>query len=307
MAFLTTLLDFRSSMQAPKYAWYIAVLVVVILLTSSSVLGLMPVQPRQLLLAENATERLVPPVITPAYVTVKTDKQVYYEGETIIISGKVMEVQVGMPVLIQVYDPTEALYRSVQVNVSTDGSYGYALRIEDSHGFSGEYSVKATYELNYPSNSAEVSFLYLIPYNLTIGDKTYPINYTISDGKLDKITANIEEKSLSVMVNATGPGDLTITLPRSVIDAVQNNLDAAFTVFIDHRHEQFDFHEIQTNANARTLVIFLTFVEKPSMLDIKIVGTKIVPEFPISITHIVGASVVIFLLLYRMKFGVIHA
>jgi len=269
-------------MQALKYTWYIAVLVVVILLTSSSVLGLIPVQHRQLLLAENTTERLIPPLVTASSVMVKTDKQVYYEGETILISGKVMEVQVGMPVLIQVYDPSEVLYRSVQVDVSTDGSYGYALTIEDNIGFSGEYSVKATYELNYPRNSAEVSFLYLVPYNLTIGNKIYPINYTISDGKLDSITANIEEKSLSVKINATGPGTLTITLPRSVIDAVQNDLDAAFAVFIDHRHEQFDFHEIQTDANARTLAISFTFVEKPSILDIKIVGAKIVPEFPVS-------------------------
>ena len=103
---------------------------------------------------------------------------------------------------------------------------------------------------------------------LEIEGQTYEIEYEITGGSVEDMSADPATKILLVTINSTSDGMLTIMLPRAVIDA-----DDEFTVMIDDGNATAD--ETDTTDEARTLSI--EFIEGSS--EIQIVGTFIVPEF----------------------------
>ena len=110
--------------------------------------------------------------------------------------------------------------------------------------------------------------------NLRLGNKTYPIKYQITGGKLAGLSAEKDNMTLIVNVSSTSDGKLTIELPRNVIDSQkQGNVDDNFAVFEDGQYVVGN--EIRTNAQARTLMV--GFDNGTSVIEIT--GTHIVPEF----------------------------
>src|SRR5690554_1909613 len=67
-------------------------------------------------------------------------------------------------------------------------------------------------------------------YDVTIGNVTYPIEYqvwnesgnTTALAKLDKITANIERKSLLVEVTSDNNGTLILYIPKAVLNTAND-------------------------------------------------------------------------------------
>ena len=60
------------------------------------------------------------------------------------------------------------------------------------------------------------------------------IGYTITGGKLLGITPDVDAKSLIIHIDATDDGTLTLTIPRSVFDSVnENGEDEEIFVLID--------------------------------------------------------------------------
>lgn len=129
------------------------------------------------------------------------------------------------------------------------------------------------------------------PYKLVIDDKTYPINYTVTDGKLDTISADNKTNSLTAHLVDTPSGTvLNLELPRQVINATSNNADTNFTILLrggsaDYKNTLYS--TINTNTNSRTVQVYLSYNQgelNPSgTWDVKIIGTKIVPEFPFAV------------------------
>jgi hypothetical protein len=105
--------------------------------------------------------------------------------------------------------------------------------------------------------------------------------------------SSVINMTLVVNVLSTSNGNLTIELPRNVIDSKkQGNVDDNFTVFEDGQYTQVS--EIKNNNYARTLMI--NFDKGTSVIEIS--GSRIAPEFgtfangilAIAIAAIIGIS-----------------
>lgn len=91
--------------------------------------------------------------------------------------------------------------------------------------------------------------------NLVLRDKTFPIKYNITMGKLLGIVGDKDKSTLILLLGGTlDNGKLTVEIPRNVMDAKsQGNADTKFNVRIDNKG--VDYKEIGTNLNARVLQI----------------------------------------------------
>jgi hypothetical protein len=91
--------------------------------------------------------------------------------------------------------------------------------------------------------------------NLVIKDKTFPIKYNITNGKLLGIVGDKDKTTLVLLLGSSvDNGKLTVELPRNVIDSKgQGNTDTKFNIKIDNK--DVDYKEVGTNLNARILQI----------------------------------------------------
>ena len=139
----------------------------------------------------------------------------------------------------------------------------------------GDYTIQVLYGTE--NRTAETSFFFPgsseSDSNLVQVEGTdFMIGYTITGGKLLSITPDVDSNSLIIAIDSWDDGNLTITLPRELIDAKMGDNDDDFFVLVDG--EEVDFDETAT-ATDRTLSIdFLAGAE-----EIEIIGTHVVPEF----------------------------
>jgi predicted secreted protein with PEFG-CTERM motif len=220
--------------------------------------------------------------------TVATDKTDYTTGDEIKISGNVGTVTAGQPVLLRVDNPNGAVYRIDQIpaaDVGADGAYSYTLKVGGKIGISGEYIVKVTYNgvtrettFNFTStepNGGNTGGWKTAKMVITASDGStaeHDIKYKISGGTLDNLTGVQDDATLTAMITATADGQLTLQLPRDVIDSKNGTDDSDYVVFVD---EVEDFADDDRGANIRTVTI--NFSEGAEQIDV--VGTFMVPEF----------------------------
>ena len=96
---------------------------------------------------------------TPVSITVSTDKSTYVSGDSIVISGKANPV-LGVPISIQVFDPTNVQVGAYQVRVNQDGTYSVMISAGGPMWvISGAYTVQVQQE---QGNTAQVTFTYNI-------------------------------------------------------------------------------------------------------------------------------------------------
>jgi hypothetical protein len=90
---------------------------------------------------------------------------------------------------------------------------------------------------------------------------------------------------LYLETDATEDGELLVTLPRALIDAKSNGADDEFIVLVDG--DEADYEEHHKSGTERALLI-----QVPAGTgDVEIVGTQVVPEFPLAIMAVMGAIV----------------
>lgn len=118
-------------------------------------------------------------------------------------------------------------------------------------------------------------------YSLEIDGQTYEIEYEITGGSVESMSADPNAKSILVTINSTSAGVLEIMLPKAVIDA-----DNEFSVSIDGEGNA-TANEINTTTEVRTLSI--DFEQGDS--EIEIMGTYIVPEFGVITAMMLAAGV----------------
>lgn len=102
--------------------------------------------------------------------------------------------------------------------------------------------------------------------------QSFIVNYMINGGVLDDISVSQQDTSLVLSLKSTSDGNLTMTLPRSLIDAKLGANDDSFFVLVDGADT--DFTESK-NATDRTIMV--SFPE--SSEQIEVIGTQVVPEF----------------------------
>jgi hypothetical protein len=102
--------------------------------------------------------------------------------------------------------------------------------------------------------------------------QSYPVNYNINGATVDDISVSVKDTSLLVSLKSAGDGNLTLTMPRSLIDAKAGTNDDQFFVLVDGADT--DFTESKTDKD-RTITV--SFPE--STLQVEVIGTQVVPEF----------------------------
>ncbi len=104
----------------------------------------------------------------------------------------------------------------------------------------------------------------------------FNVDVTLTDGRVDDMILNIEEKSLEIMLsNVNEDATLTIEIPRGLLDSLNpDGSDTEFTVMFDG--EFADYTEEKDN-NKRILSISIP----AGTTMVTILGTFVIPEFGI--------------------------
>ena len=91
--------------------------------------------------------------------------------------------------------------------------------------------------------------------------------------------------SLLVYIETTDDGSITLTIPRSVLDATINDGDDEFFVLVDG--EEVDFEEIKTSTDRILTIKFYAGTEQ-----IEIIGTFVIPEFGTIAAMILAVAII---------------
>src|SRR2546426_3242558 len=210
------------------------------------------------------------PSSSSSAITVTTDKPSYNDGDKVTISGSTKDYISGTPVTVIVRNPIGNVIKVDQVDLGTDRTFSTALSAGGPlWQAAGTYSVMV--EFGSKDRSATTTFQFTgssggQPGNTVKVDGTdFSVTYSITNGKVLGIKADVQSKSLIVSIQTTGDGVLTITLPRGLIDAKSDNqTDNKFFVLTDL--QEADFQETNTASTDRTQSI--PFSDGTSQLEI---------------------------------------
>ena len=238
-------------------------------------------------------------IVEPIVVT--TDKEAYADGEIVVISGEVRELLSGFPVTLQVLAANGNIVTLAQLEVGADKKFGTELTSGGPLWRSeGTYTVKVLYGTEARTSETTFEFGGSIgtmpkPTGPTIGvDRTnFVLSYTITGGSVLSVTPDDEANSLIIAIDTTSDGQLTITLPRELIDAKINGQDDDFFVLIDG--EEVEFEESTTSTDRTLTISFPDGAE-----EIEIIGSFVVPEFG-TITAMILAIAIISIIAISAK------
>ena len=121
--------------------------------------------------------------------------------------------------------------------------------------------------------------------SITIQDSTDLISYEITNGKVINSIPDLDAVSLLLYIESTDDGSITLTIPRSVLDATINSEDDQFFVLVDG--EEVDFEEIATSTERTLTINFLAGSE-----EIEIIGTFVIPEFGTIAAMILAVAII---------------
>ena len=142
------------------------------------------------------------------------------------------------------------------------------------------------------------------PQQFTVKDvqsgQSYTVNYSVTGATVNDISINPQDTSLLVTITSSNDGNLTMTMPRSLIDAKATSGDDQFFVLVDGADS--DFSESKTTADSRTITVSIP----AGTQEVEVIGTQVVPEFGgLSFVVLVIAiiSIVAISSKTRLKFG----
>jgi predicted secreted protein with PEFG-CTERM motif len=239
-------------------------------------------------------------------ISVQTNDNNYNEGDTILISGKIITVIGDTQVTMQLFQEGN-LIEIAQIKVSQDGNYTHTVIAQGPLWKNqGSYMVKVTYGEN---NVAETLFDYTSKseiiettkeFPVDAGDSgTFDIKYTIRAGTVESIQIEPENLGLLVKINSSEDGKIILELPRESIDAEkQNGKDEKFIILIDD--VQTTYEEMQSDSTVRTIGI--NFEKGDS--EIQIIGTYVIPEFGTIVMIILTIGIMTSILLTKNKFQI---
>jgi predicted secreted protein with PEFG-CTERM motif len=245
-----------------------------------------------------------PTTTTGVPITVTTDKTSYNDGDKLTISGTTQDYISGTPVSVIVRNPIGNVVQIAQVDLGSDRTYRTTITV----GGSSLWQAAGTYEVDVQfgskDRSAKTTFQFTgsngtgnAGNTIKVDGTDLSVTYSITNGKVLGIKADVQSKSLIVSIQTTGDGQLTIDLPRALIDAKKsdNQTDDQFFVLNDGQEAQFTE---TTTTTDRTLTIPFT----DGTGQIEIIGTWIVPEFG-TIAALVLAIAIISIIAVSAKTG----
>ena len=261
--------------------------------------------------------------ISPAFgendsIIVTTDKSSYSEGEIIVISGQITYLALGNQLSLIIQSPNGNIAEIAQIEVGSDKQFNAEINPNGVYWkIPGTYTILITQDKN---NQATMSFEFngvasvdentvttsiteeaiteeaitedmiiqdsiITETTITVQNSTDLISYEITNGKLINVLPDMDAVSLLVYIEATDDGSITLTIPRSVLDATINGGDDEFFVLVDG--EEVDFKEIKTSDDRTLTIEFFAGSEQ-----IEIIGTFVVPEFGTIAAMILAVAII---------------
>ena len=120
---------------------------------------------------------------------------------------------------------------------------------------------------------------------ISVDGTNFSLSYSITGGIVLNVIPEDAANSLIITIQTSIDGELSITLPRALIDAKLGNADNDFFVLVDG--EEVAFGESKT-ATDRTLTI--AFPDGAETIEI--IGTSVVPEFGTIAVMILGIAII---------------
>ena len=244
------------------------------------------------------------------------DKTSYLEGETISISGAIKNMIASNQISLIIQSPNGNLVALDQMTVGSDKQFsteiklgGKLMKQEGTYTIKvqyGEQSIITSFEFggvtDIPENALEETIVedtvedivmedpaivdsIVTATTLTIQDSTDLILYEITNGKITNVIPDLDAVSLLIDIEAIDDGSITLTIPRSVLDATINDNDDEFFVLVDG--EEVDFEEITTSTDRTLTIEFLAGSEQ-----IEIIGTFVIPEFGTIAAMILAVAII---------------
>jgi len=240
------------------------------------------------------------PAFGQGSVVVTTDKASYSEGDKILITGEVTRLLGGFGLTVTVTSDLGNRVFIDQLTVGADKKFSTSMSAGGSlMKNEGTYTISVQYGDN-KINSATTSFEFggstvtppsvvkesvVTDTTVSVSGSTDLIGYTITGGKLLGIVADFDANSLIISIEATDDGTLTLTIPRSVLDATINGEDDDFFVLVDG--EEVDFDETTTSTDRTLTIEFPAGAE-----EIEIIGTFVIPEFGTIAAMILAVAII---------------
>ena len=206
--------------------------------------------------------------------TVETDNTTYSHDDTITISGQIanMNPQLG-PVTITVVNSMNSIVAIDQINLSDSGAFETTFKT--SSGGVWKYDGTYTVNVNYGSLSDKVTIELTGGCESQLFIKGNCLPYEISGGMVTGATANTNDNSIIISLDAHDDGTLTITPSESTQEGI-------FMVLVDG--EEWD--DVEINGNEVT-VMFPAGAE-----EIEVIGTFVVPEFGTIAAMILAVAII---------------
>ena len=255
-------------------------------------------------------------------IEVSTDKLNYSDGEVMLIFGEITNIVSGDQLSILIQSPNGNLVALDQLTVGEENQFSTEIKLGGKlMNLEGIYTIKVQYRdhsaitsfnfggvTNSPANeldeiiveesiiedeSIKDSFIedsvivdsVVTATSVIVQDSTDLISYEITNGKLLNVIPDLDAVSLLIYIETTDAGSITLTIPRSVLDASINDGDDEFFVLVDG--EEVDFEEIKTSVDRTLTIDFLAGTEQ-----IEIIGTFVVPEFGTIAAMILAVAII---------------
>ena len=207
---------------------------------------------------------------SPIPLIIESNGDTFDHNSTIEINGQVGNIRDGTPVTI-IVTGANGVVTIDQITPAADGSFTFEISTASKlMKYDGEYKIKATY------GNANINDVIVVTleggivveeeHHSEAADLTDSLNYNISGGMVESITATGDDSLLVAIHMAEDDGTLTINLSEDIITPFN---DGTFFVLVNG--EESD--DAEQNGNEVTIPFDSTTT------DIEIVGTHVVPEF----------------------------
>jgi predicted secreted protein with PEFG-CTERM motif len=216
-------------------------------------------------------------------ITVSTDKDVYDRQSTVIVTGHAQNAISGQTVTMKVSDSTGKIVEVNQVTLDSNGDFQAKINTSSplwSSGGTYTVYVQAGSQQGLLSTTTQFSLpgggeANCTPQQLsaTVGAELHCIDYSIDGGTVSGVMLDTTSKTLALKIQANNDGEVTLKIPRSVLDAKSGTSDSVFVVLIDGEEIE-EFTDSPTTDTRNITIPFQAGSEK-----IEIIGTQIIPEF----------------------------
>ena len=233
--------------------------------------------------------------------SVTTNHSFYEKKDVIVISGNAYPVMHDVPIIVQIISGG-ILIDVAQITIAHDGSFLHSL-IADGPMWkrSGDYTVKSSYgtqstESNFEFISSEKVSTVIDVIEVNAGNSgTFDMKYSIVGGIIEY--AKVEPAIFGIVVGIDSPnnGKIIVELPRQYIDSTeQDGEDEIFIILVDGIEVPY-LEESSENSITRTISINFEKGDKV----IEIIGTRVVPEFGLTVMMIFSFTLIFSILLSR--------